>query len=214
MYSPSVITLWPLCEWCFHMTVGSGLPMARHMRVTLLPSFTVMSADTLEILAGTCTMRWTLEDLGFLLVRMEHTYGPSSCTSTFWIFMLYSVTAVLSSRTTRGSKVHLSLPANSMVVRFSQATRETLLSVMHFKTALSPCLTVTLSMGFEKDDSPLRAGTPGNMSRANTHDKMRKQTGLYILQDVQLRILFLLDISPYFFSNRDIMLSYFFLSFI
>lgn len=35
------------------MTVGSGLPKARHMRVTLLPSFTVMSEEMLTICGGT-----------------------------------------------------------------------------------------------------------------------------------------------------------------
>ena len=31
------------------MTVGSGRPKAKHMRVTLLPSFTVMSDEMLTI---------------------------------------------------------------------------------------------------------------------------------------------------------------------
>lgn len=33
--------------------LGSGRPMARHMRLTLLPSFTETSADMFTILAGT-----------------------------------------------------------------------------------------------------------------------------------------------------------------
>lgn len=35
------------------MTVGSGLPKARHMSITLLPSFTVMSDEMLTIWGGT-----------------------------------------------------------------------------------------------------------------------------------------------------------------
>lgn len=77
------------------------------------------------------TMRCTFVDFGFLFVRIEQTYGPSSWTSTFWILMLYSVTAVFSMRMTRGSKDHFSFPANRMVVRLSHATRDTLLSTLH-----------------------------------------------------------------------------------
>lgn len=47
--------------------------------------------------------------------------------------MLYSVTAVFSIRTTRGSRDHFSLPANRMVVRLSHATRDTNLSTLHLK---------------------------------------------------------------------------------
>lgn len=43
----------PFPEKCRHVTVGSGLPKARHMRVTLLPSFTVMSDEMLTIWGGT-----------------------------------------------------------------------------------------------------------------------------------------------------------------
>lgn len=43
----------PFPERCRHVTVGSGLPKARHMRVTLLPSFTVMSDEMLTIWGGT-----------------------------------------------------------------------------------------------------------------------------------------------------------------
>lgn len=77
-----------------------------------------------------CTTRCTFVDSGFLFVRMEHTYGPSSYRFTFRIIILYSVTAVFS-RTTRGSKDHFSLPVKRMVVRLSHATRETLLSTLH-----------------------------------------------------------------------------------
>jgi hypothetical protein len=43
----------PFAERCFHMMLGSGRPMARHIRVMLLPSFTVMSVDMFVIFAGT-----------------------------------------------------------------------------------------------------------------------------------------------------------------
>lgn len=43
------------------MMMGSGRPLAMHTRVTLLPSFTVMSAEMLEIFGGT--------------VKSEHKYG-------------------------------------------------------------------------------------------------------------------------------------------
>lgn len=48
---PSTVSPFP--ERCRHVTVGSGLPKARHMRVTLLPSFTVMSDEMLTIWGGT-----------------------------------------------------------------------------------------------------------------------------------------------------------------
>lgn len=43
----------PLTDRCLHVTVGSGLPIARHSRVTLLPSFTVMSEEMFMIWGGT-----------------------------------------------------------------------------------------------------------------------------------------------------------------
>lgn len=43
----------PLTDRCRHVTVGSGLPIARHNRVTLLPSFTVMSEEMFIIWGGT-----------------------------------------------------------------------------------------------------------------------------------------------------------------
>lgn len=43
----------PLGEWCFQIMFASGRPTARHIRLTLLPSFTVTSFDMLVILAGT-----------------------------------------------------------------------------------------------------------------------------------------------------------------
>lgn len=46
-------TISPFPERCRHVTVGSGLPKARHMRVTLLPSFTVMSDEMFTIWGGT-----------------------------------------------------------------------------------------------------------------------------------------------------------------
>lgn len=45
----------PLAERYFHMILGSGRPIAKHMRLTLLPSFTVMSVEMFTILAGTAT---------------------------------------------------------------------------------------------------------------------------------------------------------------
>lgn len=57
-----------------------------------------------------CTMRWTLEVLGWLSVCTEQVYGPSSYTSTFWIMILYWV-GVLTKMITRGSMDHLSFPA-------------------------------------------------------------------------------------------------------
>lgn len=47
--------LLPLAERYFHIILGSGRPIARHMRLTLLPSFTVMSVEMFTILAGTAT---------------------------------------------------------------------------------------------------------------------------------------------------------------
>lgn len=47
--------LLPLTERYFHIILGSGRPIARHMRLTLLPSFTVMSVEMFTILAGTAT---------------------------------------------------------------------------------------------------------------------------------------------------------------
>ena len=43
----------PLTDRCLHVTVGSGLPIARHSRVTLLPSFTVTSEEMFMIWGGT-----------------------------------------------------------------------------------------------------------------------------------------------------------------
>lgn len=42
-----------MTDRCLHVTVGSGLPIARHSRVTLLPSFTVMSEEIFMIWGGT-----------------------------------------------------------------------------------------------------------------------------------------------------------------
>lgn len=47
--------LLPLAERYFHIILGSGLPIAKHMRLMLLPSFTVMSVEMFTILAGTAT---------------------------------------------------------------------------------------------------------------------------------------------------------------
>lgn len=43
----------PFGEWYFQTMLASGRPTAWHMRLTLLPSLTVTSLDTLVILAGT-----------------------------------------------------------------------------------------------------------------------------------------------------------------
>lgn len=60
-FKSSIYELWklptgrglPLTDRCLHVTVGSGLPIARHSRVTLLPSFTVMSEEIFMIWGGT-----------------------------------------------------------------------------------------------------------------------------------------------------------------
>lgn len=48
-----MVNILPLTDRCLHVTVGSGLPIARHNRVTLLPSFTVMSEEMFIICGGT-----------------------------------------------------------------------------------------------------------------------------------------------------------------
>lgn len=50
------------------MMLASGRPTARHIRLTLLPSFTVMSFDMLVILAGTKGKRKIMID-GFDLIN-------------------------------------------------------------------------------------------------------------------------------------------------
>lgn len=47
------VNVLPLTDRCLHVTVGSGLPIARHSRVTLLPSFTVISEEMFMIWGGT-----------------------------------------------------------------------------------------------------------------------------------------------------------------
>lgn len=46
------------------MMMGSGRPLAIHTRVTLLPSFTVMSAEMLEIFGGTVKGNTIMENEG------------------------------------------------------------------------------------------------------------------------------------------------------
>lgn len=55
IHSPNfhIVNTLPLTDRCLHVTVGSGLPIARHNRVTLLPSFTVMSEEMFIIWGGT-----------------------------------------------------------------------------------------------------------------------------------------------------------------
>ena len=57
-----------------------------------------------------------------------------------------------------------------MVLRFSQATRVTRLSIVHLRVALSPCLTVTLSIALGKVASPLRTGTPVGTRNSSLRD--------------------------------------------
>lgn len=62
------------------MMLGSGRPMARHMRVTLLPSFTVMSVDMFVIFAGT---KESGEKSTFnynLIQSFNYTFSKNICT--------------------------------------------------------------------------------------------------------------------------------------
>lgn len=121
--------LWTAKKSCVLQWVFCAVQLSQHTRLREVAR-SGRSCSKLFVLLP-WTMRWTFVDFGFLFVRMEHTYGPSSWTSTFWILMLYSVTAVFCRRTTRGSRDHFSLPAKRMVVRFSHATLDTLLSTLH-----------------------------------------------------------------------------------
>lgn len=62
---------------------------------------------------------------GLRSLWMEQMYWPSSCTSTFCIWRLYScLSPTLETMDTRGSTDHLSFPANMMLERFNQAPLE------------------------------------------------------------------------------------------
>lgn len=50
----------PVGVRCLQVMTGSGRPFAMQTRVTLLPSFTVMSEEILEIFGGTVKTRGSL----------------------------------------------------------------------------------------------------------------------------------------------------------
>lgn len=58
--------------------VGSGLPMARHTRLTLLPSFTETSVDMFTILAGTAKKQKNI------LQHCNHTFDKTSAKKQLW----------------------------------------------------------------------------------------------------------------------------------
>jgi len=61
-HSQVQLGLLPVGVRCLQVMTGSGRPFAMQTRVTLLPSFTVMSEEILEIFGGTVKTKvsWTL----------------------------------------------------------------------------------------------------------------------------------------------------------
>lgn len=67
----------------FHLTAGSGLPVALHISVTLTPSRTTMSVDVTASSMFGGTMVWGMENNGNVLSFLNHIYNSLQIINIF-----------------------------------------------------------------------------------------------------------------------------------